>query len=84
VDEKLMKEVDIFDCVRRDPYTGIVPYISMNANTKNRYNILSAVNVKDGHVNPAEFLILEECTNSSLFLQFVLYLLERGGGIVKR
>ena len=51
-DEKPMKEIDIFDRVRRDPYTCIVPYISMNANTKNRYNILSAVNVKGGHVNP--------------------------------
>ena len=64
--------------MRRDPYTGIVPYISMNANTKNRYNILSTVNVKGGHVNPVEFVVLEECTNSSLFLQFTSYLLERG------
>ena len=29
-------------------------------------------------MNPVEFVILEECTNSSLFLQFVLYLMERG------
>ena len=77
-DEKPMKEIDIFDRVRRDPFTGIVPYYLMDANSKNRYNILCAVNVKGGHVNPVEFVILEECTNSSLFFEFVMFLLERG------
>jgi len=77
-DEKPMKEKDIFDRVRRDPFSGIVPYYLMDANSKNRFNILCAINVKGGDVSPVEFVILEECTNSSLFFEFVLYLLDNG------
>lgn len=33
--------------------------------------------MKGGHVNPVEFVIIEECMNVSVFLQFVLCLLER-------
>ena len=45
-DEKPMKEKDIYRKVRRDPKTGETPKHTMNANGKNRYNILSAVTIK--------------------------------------
>ena len=75
-DENPMEEVDIFGCVRRDPFTGQIPPHSMNANSKNRFNILTAVNVKGGGFPPVHFKVLEECTNSKLFLEFVTYLVQ--------
>ena len=35
-DEKPFKGVDIFDQVRRDPITGIVPQLCYDANSKNK------------------------------------------------
>ena len=45
-DEKPMKEIDIFGVVRRDIIKGTVPRHKMNANSKNRWNILAACTVK--------------------------------------
>lgn len=39
VNDKLMKDVDIFDRTRRDPYTCIISYHSMNANTNKKDTI---------------------------------------------
>ena len=77
-DEKPMKEIDIYGCVRRDPLLGGTPYHEMEANVKNRYSILSAVTLKTGNIKPVEYVILEATTDSCLFLQFVRILLERG------
>ena len=77
-DEKPMKEVDIYGCVRRDPMTGQIPTHRMNVNSKNRYNILAAVNLKGGGLPSVHCKVLEECTNSQLFMEFVKYLLNCG------
>jgi head-tail adaptor len=42
-DEKPLKEIDIYGTVRRDLVDGHVPYHKMNANSRNRNNILAAV-----------------------------------------
>ena len=65
-----MKEIDVYGCMRRDPHTGGVPVHEMEVNAKNWYNILATVTFSRGSVKPVEFLILQECTNSSLFLEF--------------
>ena len=72
-----MKSQDIYSLVRRDPATGIVPHNKGNANSKNRYNILTACTLKK-KVDNVEFLIFEEVTDSSLFFQFVVHLIEVG------
>ena len=77
-DEKPMKEIDIYGTVRRDPYNGSTPPQIVKANSKNRYNILAAVTVKGGLVRPLEFVVLQQCTTSAIFLQFVRVLLEEG------
>ena len=48
------------------------------ANSKNRYNILAAVNIKGGEVPPVQSVVIEETTNAAIFLQFVKLLLETG------
>ena len=45
-DEKPMKEIDVYGEVHRDPITGEVPVQQCEANSKNRYNILSSVCLK--------------------------------------
>ena len=76
-DEKPMKEVNIFRNVRRDPKTGLIPNHEMEANSKNRFNILAAVTIKPG-VRPVCFKVIEACTDADMFLQFVKSLLEKG------
>ena len=72
VDEKPMKEIDIYRSVRRDIRNGDIPNHEMDsANSKNRYSILTAVNIKGGHVPPVKSVIIEKCTNLSVFLQFL-------------
>ena len=73
-----MKEVMIFGKVRRDPITGDTPNHRMNANSKNRFNILAAVTVKGGKVSPLQYVVTQACTNAAIFLQFVKVLLEEG------
>ena len=79
-DEKPMKERDIFRKVRRDVRTGTTPRHTMNANSKNRYNILAAVTIKE-NVSPVEFVVLQTTTTAQIFMQFVRRLIE--GGILK-
>ena len=56
----------------------MVTFDPVNIGVRSGFNILCAINVKGGDVSPVEFVILEECTNSSLFFEFVLYLLDNG------
>ena len=44
--EKHIKDINIFGKVRRDVVSENIPNHSMNANSKNRYNILAAVTIK--------------------------------------
>ena len=77
-DEKLMEYIDIFGTVRRVFFTGDLPYHSINENSRNRYNDLTVVTLKKGDVRPVEYVILKECTDAPLFLQFVHIFLEVG------
>ena len=49
-----------------------------SANSKNRYSILTAFNLKGGLMPPVKSYIIEKCTDSSTFLEFVCKLLEEG------
>ena len=76
-DEKPMKEVDIYRSVRRDVCTGHVPKHQLESvNSKNRYSILSAVNIKGGNIPPVKSVVIQQCTDSSIFLQFIRILLD--------
>ena len=77
-DEKPMKECMIFPMVRGDPMNGDRPTNKARANSKNRFNILCAVNIKGGIVPPVQSVVIEEITNASIFLQFVKLLIETG------
>ena len=72
-----MKEIDIFGTVMRDFFLGSTPNHKLEANSKNRYSILVKVTLKTGNVSPVEYTILEDKTNSCIFLQFVRILLEK-------
>ena len=74
--KKPMKELNTLRRVRRDVRTGAVPRIILELmNSKNRYSILTAVNIKGGTIPPVKSIVLEESTDSSLFLQFIRILL---------
>ena len=45
-DEIPMKQISIYQCVKRDVWTGTTTHHTMNANSKNGYSILTAINVK--------------------------------------
>ena len=75
-DEKPMKELMIFSKTRRDIYTGYVPKNIVPSTAKNRFNILCAVNLKGGNVAPVYYNIIEESTDSALFIQFVNNLID--------
>ena len=78
-DEKPMKECDVYRMVRRDPVTGDTPNHAVDSsNSKNRYSILSAVNIKGGTIPSLKAVIIDKCTDSSMFLQFVRLLLDSG------
>ena len=77
-DEKPMKEIDIFPRVRKNPLTGVSPKNISTSSSKNRYNILAAVNLKGGHVPPVYYHVLEECTTSAIYLEYVKKLIESG------
>ena len=76
-DEKPMKGVDIYDKVRRDPFTGNVPHLTCDANSKNRYNIFAAITIKR-HGRHIHFEVLEEHGDAILFSEFTMILLRRG------
>ena len=75
-DEKPFKGVDIFDRVRRDPLTGIVPELRCDANSKNRYNVLAAVSLKK-HI-PICYRVVDETGDALLFSEFVSIMLREG------
>ena len=75
--EKPMKEIDIFGTVRRNIMDGTIPVHKMQANSKNRWNILAACTVKRSVENNAEYIIIDECTDASIFF-FVAQLIELG------
>ena len=77
-DKKPMKEIDIYGAVQRDLFSGDVPNHEMEANAKNRYNILCAVNIKGGDIPPLEYVVLQENSNSAIFPQFVMFLMAVG------
>ena len=77
-DEKPMKELMLFKKIRRNIVDGSTPRHRHNVNSRNRYNILCAVTIKGSGIRPVEYVILEECTNSQLFLEFVKMLLQKG------
>ena len=73
-DEKPMKEKMIYGKVRRDVMRGTTPSNKCKSvNSKNRYNILTAINIKGGSVQPVVFEVLpqDSKTDAPLFLQFV-------------
>ena len=57
-DEKPMKEINIFQKVRRNVVNGEISNHRMNANSKNRYNILAAVTIKIGEAKSVDLIIL--------------------------
>ena len=77
-DEKPMKEIMIFPRVRKNPLTGETPKNVSTSNSKNRFNILAAVNLKGGNVPPVHYEVLEETTTSALYLEYVKKLIEGG------
>ena len=78
VDEKPMKERNIFWSVRRNPNTGKSPEYRINANSKNRYNILAAITIKTGVPKAVDWVLLQKYTDAPLFCQFVRILLDNG------
>ena len=76
-DEKPMKEIDIFGLVRRNVMDGTIPRHKMNANSKNRWNILAAVTVKKDVQSCVEYIIIDECTDASVFVHFVGILIKK-------
>ena len=77
-DEKPMKEIHIFGSVRRNIMDGTIPNHKCRANSKNRWNILAACTIKRSIENPVEYLIIDECTDASIFANFVARLIEKG------
>ena len=77
-DEKPMKEVMIFPKVLRDPLLGDSPTNKSTSNSKNRFNILAAVNVKGGQIPPVYFHVLEATTNAAIYCQSVKELVDAG------
>ena len=50
----------------------------MNANSKNCWNILSVVTVKKDTNSCVEYIIIDECTDTSIFVHFVGILIKKG------
>ena len=67
-DEKLMKEIMIYTTVRIYVKKGTTPSHKLSSvNSKNRFNILTTIHVTGKHTRPVEYVILEDCTDSTLF-----------------
>ena len=77
-DEKPMKEIDIYGKVRRDVITDEVLVHQMNAESKNRWNILAACCIKPHLDKHVQFVVMDECTNAAAFANFVAHLIETG------
>ena len=59
VDKKHMKKIMIYREVQIDPFKGVTPNHTMEANSKNRYSILVAICIKGGRVCSVESEILD-------------------------
>ena len=57
-------------------YTGEVPTIQCNANSRNRWNIMAACSVRKGIQRALEYIIIEEHGNAPIFRDFVSHLIE--------
>ena len=77
-DKKLMKEIEIYGKVRRDVVDGTVHVHQMNANSKNRWNILAACCLKGELDKQVQFVVTDECTNAAVFAHFVAHLISTG------
>ena len=77
-DELPMKEVMIYTKVRKNCMMGQTPHHRMEAHSKNCYSILAAVTIKGRRMSPEASVVLEECTDSCIFLLFAKILLKRG------
>jgi transposase len=78
-DEKPLKEVDCYGKVRRDPMTGVVnANHCVNANSRNRWNIFAAINVKKNVEDNCYALVLEEKGDSDCFQEYVEMLISNG------
>ena len=77
-DEKPIKDIDIYGVVRRDIMNGAIPRHKCKANSKNRWNILAACTTKRSVTDNVEYIIIDECTDASMFVFFVSRLIEVG------
>jgi hypothetical protein len=69
-DEKPFKGKDLYDRVRRDPLTGIVPNLTCNANSRNRYyNVFCAISMKEDI--PFCSRVVDETGDAILFSEFL-------------
>ena len=75
-DEKPFKGNDIYSLVRRDPFTGVVPDIRCDANSRNRYNILAAISMKRDH--PICARVIDLNGDAIVFQEFVRECLDEG------
>ena len=78
-DLNTMKLVMIYIKVRRDINNGTISDHKLSSvDGKNRFNILTTINLKGWNIRHVKFVILEECTDFLLFLQFFRHLPEIG------
>ena len=73
-DEKPFKGVDIFDRVRRDPFTGEVPHLVCNSDFKNCYNVFAFCSLKRD--KPTCTRVVKETGDAIAFSEFVAIGLE--------
>ena len=73
-----MKEIDIYGKVRQDIVTGKVPIHQMNANSKNRWNILAACSIKPHIHQHVQFVMTNMTTNAVVLTHVVAHLIETG------
>ena len=64
--------------MRKNPLTGLTPKNVSLSSSKNRFNILAAVNLKGGSVPPVYYHVLEETTTSAIYLEYVKMLISNG------
>ena len=70
--KKPMKEIDIYGTVWQDILTRQIPSQLINSvNSKNRYSILTAVNIKGSVIPPTYLVIIEKSTDSDIFYVYL-------------
>ena len=74
MDKKPFKGIHIYTHAWRNPFVGVTPNITCDANTKNRYNVFAAVLLKIQH--PICTRVLEEVGDAIVFSEFVSTCLE--------